>query len=99
MACEYQYEQDDEGNDVGLRPYVQEHNDFVTAIRNNEPVNEAERTAVATLTAIMGRISCYTGKEVTWDEMMESGLKLGPDRVELGPSNLVPAVVPVPGSA
>ena len=99
LAWEYQYEQDDEGNSVGLRPYVQEHIDFVTAIRNNEPVNEAERTAVATLTAIMGRISCYTGKEVTWDEMMESGLKLGPDRVELGPSSLVPAVVPVPGSA
>ena len=99
LAWEYQYEQDDEGNSVGLRPYVQEHIDFVTAIRNNEPVNEAERTAVATLTAIMGRISCYTGKEVTWDEMMESGLKLGPDRVELGPYNLVPAVVPVPGSA
>ena len=99
MAWEYQYGEDDEGNRVGPRPYVQEHIDFVTAIRNNEPVNEAERTAVATLTAIMGRISCYTGKEVTWDEMMESDLKLGPDRVELGPSELARAVVPVPGSA
>ncbi len=98
-AWEYQYGEDDEGNRVGPRPYVQEHIDFVTAIRNNEPVNEAERTAVATLTAIMGRISCYTGKEVTWDEMMESDLKLGPDRVELGPSELARAVVPVPGSA
>jgi len=99
LAWEYPYEQDEEGNRIRPRPYVQEHIDFVTAIRNNEPVNEAERTAVATLTAIMGRISCYTGKEVTWDEMMESGLKLGPDRVELGPSDLLPAVIPVPGSA
>jgi myo-inositol 2-dehydrogenase/D-chiro-inositol 1-dehydrogenase len=99
MAWQYQYGQDEEGNQIGLRPYVQEHIDFVTAIRNNEPVNEAERTAVATLTAIMGRISSYTGREVTWDEMMESDLRLGPDRVELGPSDLVRAVVPVPGSA
>jgi predicted dehydrogenase len=99
LKWEYPYEQDEEGNPVRPRPYVQEHIDFVTAIRNNEPVNEAERTAVATLTAIMGRISCYTGKEVTWDEMMESDLALGPGRVELGPSDLVPAVVPVPGTA
>jgi len=99
VAWEYPYALDEEGNRVALRPYVQEHIDFVTAIRNNEPVNEAERTAVATLTAIMGRISAYTGKEVTWDEMMESNLALGPERVELGPSDLVRAVVPVPGTA
>jgi hypothetical protein len=61
-------------------------------------VNEAERTAIATMTAIMGRISAYTGREVTWDEMMESSLKLGPDEVTLGPSDLVPAVIPVPGT-
>ncbi len=99
VAWQYQYGQDEEGNRIGLQPYVQEHIDFVTAIRNSEPVNEAERTAVATLTAIMGRISCYTGQEVTWDEMMESDLKLGPDRVELGPSDLLPPVIPVPGTA
>ncbi len=99
IAWEYQYELNEEGNPVRPRPYVQEHIDLVTAIRNNEPVNEAERTAVATLTAIMGRISCYTGQEVTWDEMMESSLKLGPDTLELGPSDLVPAVVAIPGTA
>jgi myo-inositol 2-dehydrogenase/D-chiro-inositol 1-dehydrogenase len=99
MEWKYQYPQDEEGNQVDPQPYVQEHIDFVTAIRNNQPVNEAERTAVATLTAIMGRISAYTGKEVTWDEMMESDLTLGPGRVELGPSDLLPPVIPVPGTA
>ncbi len=99
VKWEYPYEQDEEGNPIHPLPYVQEHVDLVTAIRNNEPVNEAERTAVATLTAIMGRISCYTGQEVTWDEMMESNLALGPERVELGPSDLLPAVIPVPGTA
>jgi hypothetical protein len=47
----------------------------------------------------MGRISCHTGQEVTWDEMMESDLKIGPDQLTLGPSELIRAVVPVPGSA
>jgi hypothetical protein len=97
LSWEYPYELDEEGEEVRPRPYRQEHVDLVTAIRTNEPVNEAERTAVSTLIAIMGRISCYTGQEVTWEEMMESGLKLGPERVVLGPSELVRAAVPVPG--
>ena len=99
QAWEYPYALDEEGEKVRPQPYRQEHVDLVTAIRTNTPVNEAARTAVSTLTAIMGRISCYTGQEVTWDEMMESGLKLGPDRVAFGPSDLVQAVVPVPGTA
>jgi predicted dehydrogenase len=95
----YPYELDEEGEEIGPRPYKQEHIDFVTAIRTGQPVNEAYRTAVSTMTAIMGRISCYTGQEVTWDEMMESNLKLGPQQMTFGPSDLVPAVVAVPGTA
>jgi myo-inositol 2-dehydrogenase/D-chiro-inositol 1-dehydrogenase len=98
LSWEYPYELDEEGEKVHPRPYRQEHVDLVTAIRTNTPVNEANRTAVSTLIAIMGRISCYTGQEVTWDEMMESGLKLGPERVALGPSDLVRNVAPVPGT-
>ena len=100
QAWKYPYELDEEGEEIGPRnPYEQEHVDFVTAIRTGQPVNEAYRTAVSTMTAIMGRISCYTGQEVTWDEMMESNLKLGPQQMTFGPSDLVPAVVAVPGTA
>jgi predicted dehydrogenase len=99
LAWEYPYEMDENGERIRPRPYKQEHIDLVTAIRTGQHVNEAEKTAVATMTAIMGRISCYTGQEVTWDEMMESDLKLGPDQLELGSSDLVRAVVPVPGTA
>jgi hypothetical protein len=45
----------------------------------------------------MGRISAYTGKEVTWDEVMNSDLKIGPESIEMGPSDYK-AVIPVPGS-
>jgi hypothetical protein len=48
--------------------------------------------------AIMGRVSAYTGKIVTWDEMMNSDLKLGPKIFELGPVD-VPKEVPVAGVA
>jgi predicted dehydrogenase len=66
-------------------PYVVEHTDLIDAIRNNKPLNEAERVANATMLAIMGRVAAYTGKEVTWDFMMnESKLDLTPPKYEWG---------------
>jgi predicted dehydrogenase len=61
-----------------ISPYVQEHVDLVTAIREGFQIVEAEQTAKSTLVAIMGRISAYTGKEVTWEEMLNSELELTP---------------------
>jgi len=79
-------------------PYEQEHVDLVTAIRTNKPINEAESTAKSTMTAIMGRISAYTGKEVTWDQVMSSDMRLGPKEYALGPVDMKPDV-PVPGTS
>jgi len=53
-------------------PYVQEHVDLLNSILKGEPLNEARNVAEATLTAIMGRISTYTGKLVRWKDMMEN---------------------------
>ncbi len=80
-----------------VNPYVQEHIDLVTAIRTEKPYVEAERTAIATLTAIMGREAAYTGKAVTWDEMMASDMRLGPTEYAMGPVD-IEVVVPIPGS-
>lgn len=87
------------GDEGPQSPYIQEHTDLITAIRNDQPVNEVEATAVSNMTAIMGRVSAYTGQEVTWDEMMASDLQLGPETLELGPSELINAVIPVPGTS
>ncbi len=46
----------------------------------------------------MGRISSYTGKETTWDEMMNSDLKLGPTVFEFGPVAM-DKTVPIAGLA
>jgi myo-inositol 2-dehydrogenase/D-chiro-inositol 1-dehydrogenase len=69
-----------------------------TAIRTNTPFNELENTAVTTMGAIMGRISAYTGKETTWDEMMNSDMKLGPKVFAFGPVD-IPKAVPIAGEA
>ena len=78
-----------------LGPYQQEHKDLIDSIRANKPLNEAQRIAETTLTAIMGRMSAYTGKEVSWDQAMESKLNLFPEKLEMGPITVPP--VPVPG--
>uniref|UniRef100_UPI0032167D86 Gfo/Idh/MocA family protein n=1 Tax=uncultured Draconibacterium sp. TaxID=1573823 RepID=UPI0032167D86 len=82
-----------------VSPYVQEHKDLITCIRENIPFNEAEATATSVMVAIMGRVSAYTGKEVTFDEMMNSDMKLGPDTYVMGDIGFMKdAKVPVPGT-
>ena len=80
-------------------PYVQEHIDLVTCIRQDIAVNEAEQTAISNMVAIMGRVSAYTGKEVTFDEMMNSEMKLGPETFIMGNIGFMEtAEIPVPGT-
>lgn len=81
-----------------VNPYDQEHVDLVTAIRSNKPINEAEHVAHATLTAIMGRTAAYTGREVMWEEIMDSNERLGPTEYAMGVVN-IKAEIPAPGNA
>jgi myo-inositol 2-dehydrogenase/D-chiro-inositol 1-dehydrogenase len=88
-------------------PYVQEHVDLLNSILDNKPLNEARNVATSTLTAIMGRISAYTGKLIRWRDLMENtdspwyNLTLKPTALdfEKGPVEAPPDdVVPIPGS-
>ncbi|MDX9882279.1 MAG: Gfo/Idh/MocA family oxidoreductase [Prolixibacteraceae bacterium] len=89
-----------EAAESSVNPYVQEHIDMVTCIRQGSPMNEAESVAVSCLVAMMGRVSAYTGKEVTFDEMMNSDIKLGPDTYVMGDIGYMKtAGVPVAGEA
>ncbi len=53
-------------------PYQREHNILFKAIRSGEPVNNGDYMARSTMITVMGQISCYTGKEVTWDQINKS---------------------------
>jgi len=78
-------------------PYVQEHADLIAGIRAGDPLNEGQRIAESTLTAIMGRMSAYTGKEVTWAFAMQSELDLTPPASAFETGELPAGDVPVPG--
>lgn len=65
-------------NSSDVDPYVQEHTDLIASIRAGKPLNELKTVAESTLTAIMGRMSAYTGKAVTWDKALNSKEDLMP---------------------
>ena len=99
ILYEYISPADDQGEPLENNPYVQEHIDLVAAIRSGNQIVEAEETAKSVLTAIMGREAAYTGKKITWEEMMGSGLKIGPKgEIKLGPVDMDKSV-PIAGSA
>jgi myo-inositol 2-dehydrogenase/D-chiro-inositol 1-dehydrogenase len=74
--------------------YVQEHADLIASIRAGKPLNEAQRVAESVLTAIMGRMSAYTGQEISWDQALNSKEDLTPANLELGPIAVPPVAVP-----
>jgi len=65
--------------DESPNPYVVEHTDLIASIRNGKPLNEGRQVAESTMTAIMGRMSAYTGRALSWDWVMDtSKLDLSP---------------------
>jgi predicted dehydrogenase len=77
-------------------PYVREHTDLIESIRTGKPLNELQTVAESTLTAIMGRMSSYTGKRVTWEQALGSKEETMPPHLSWTMSIPVPAVA-VPG--
>lgn len=85
------------------QPYQVEHDKLFESIRNDTPHNDAHYTAEATLSTILGRMATYSGKEVTWEQALNSDLDTMPKTLawdadpgpKPGPDGLYPA--PIPG--
>lgn len=58
--------------------YQLEHDLLFAAIREDKPYNEAERCAYAALVGILGRMAAESGKEVTWEQALNSKIELAP---------------------
>ena len=63
----------------GDDPYQTEHDDLFAAVRAGTPYNEAENGAKSTMTAILGRLATYSGREIQWEEALASEVSLAPD--------------------
>jgi len=82
----------------GRDPYVQEHIDLVNSITGAGPrYHEGRQVAESTMTAIMARMSAYTGQRLSFTKALESDLSIVPEVLDfsleypLGP-------VPTPGA-
>ena len=76
---------------------MQEHTDLIASIRAGKPLNELKNVAESTLTAIMGRMSAYTGKAVTWEQALKSKETWAPKQMAFGKVPVPP--VPMPGTS
>jgi predicted dehydrogenase len=78
--------------------YKQELIQLVKAIRTNIPYNDIEQNVQSTMLAIMARESAYTGKFITWDQIMASTQKLGPETYQFGPVPGIIEEIPLAGA-
>jgi predicted dehydrogenase len=77
-------------------PCIRQHADQIDAIRSGKKLNEAKRIAESSLTAIMGRMSAYTGRALKWEWALKaSKLDLRPEKYQLG--DLAVPKVAIPG--
>ncbi len=58
--------------------YQNEHDLLFDAIRKNKHYNEAERSAYAAMTGILGRMASESGQLITWEKAIASDLELAP---------------------
>jgi predicted dehydrogenase len=79
-------------------PYVAEHIALQEAVRGNSPyLNEGRRIAESTMSAILGRMCAYTGKDLAWDAAIGDPMDLVPEHPH--PGAAPPSRVPIPGRA
>ena len=73
--------------------YDIEHEVMFKALRSGSLINNGDYMARSTLIGIMGQISCYTGKEVTWEQINASDFYFAPKPEDVRP-DMEPPVKP-----
>jgi len=76
--------------------YQIEHDELFAAIRSGKPINNGEYMSLSSLMAIQGRMSAYTGQELTSKQVMASTLDLTPPHFDWK-QPLSEAPVSIPG--
>lgn len=80
---------DDEKN-----AYQIEHADLIMSIREGKPINEAKQVAESTLTAIMGREAAYSGREISWEDIISSKQDFTLNEYALKDMSMPPVAMP-----
>ena len=57
---------------------MNEWNDLIDAIRKDKPYNEVKRGVEASLVTSMGRMAAHTGREITYNDMLNCKHEFAP---------------------
>ncbi len=77
--------------------YTQEHIELFQSIRAGAPINDGAFMCHSTMLGIMGRMAAYTGKRVTWEQVLNSKDDLAPEDTLKWDSSFTPTPMPKPG--
>jgi len=88
--------------DRGPDGHQVEHDNLFAAIDAGTEHNEMGYSADSTMTAILGRMATYSGKQITWDQAIASEVDLSPPgysfddkpQPEPGPDGIYPCAIP-----
>jgi len=58
--------------------YQNEWNDLMDAIRQDQPYNEVDRGVTVSLVTSMGRMAAHTGREITYEQILNSDHEMAP---------------------
>jgi myo-inositol 2-dehydrogenase/D-chiro-inositol 1-dehydrogenase len=75
--------------------YQNEHNELFKAIRDGELINDGDWMTQSVAMGLMGREAGYSGRTITWDEIMNSQKEIVPTDPKFGPRPAI--VIPQPG--
>jgi myo-inositol 2-dehydrogenase/D-chiro-inositol 1-dehydrogenase len=67
----------------GGNPYDLEHKAFFEAIRSGNPLNCGDYMARSSQVAVMGQLTCYCGRELTWDQVSKSNFVFTPKAADV----------------
>ena len=71
--------------------YDLEHVALFDSIRSGKPINNGTYMARSSMLAVMAEMTCYGGRQITWEEAMNSAYRMGPTE---GTFDMAPPVKP-----
>jgi predicted dehydrogenase len=78
-------------------PYQNEWNDLMDAIRDDKPYSEVKRGVEASLVTSMGRMAAHTGREITFDQMLNCEHEMAPGLDKLTMDSPAPLIADANG--
>ena len=77
-------------------PHGEEQRILITSIREARPVNHGDTMIDSTYMGVMGQLACYTGKEVTWEQVTAADFEYDPKVADVR-LDMPPPTRPDPG--